>query len=451
MFSPIVAIFSVIRSRTERSSSRNGWSSRQTCEYHFFSWPSTICGADVLRLLLDGARRASSSAFFASSVSAGIALDVDVERARPADLDRQVADELLELVGPGDEVRLAVDLDQDADAAAGVDVARDEALAGVAAGLLRGRGETPLAKQGDGLVEVAVGLDERVLAVHEAGAGALAQLLDARGRDVRHVRSGSPVSVRGRLVAAAGAWFGCGDRRALGHRARRISRRRRLLLLGGFAGELRGDLLGRRLGRGRARHRSAAAAERAPGSRSSSSRVRLERQGARRRRGPRRARRRPTRRTRARRSSRPPARARRRATARSCWPSMQASATSVQSSRIERIASSLAGMMWSISSGSTFVSPVRDDRDLELVRLGDRDPLAVRVDDEDRARDALHLAHAADGQVELVHLVGELRGFLLRHPLEVAGLLAGLELLEQGDPLLDRREVGRACRRASAC
>ena len=83
----------------------------------------------------------------------------------------------------------------------------------------------------------------------------------------------------------------------------------------------------------------------------------------------------------------------------------------------------------------------RDDRDLELVRLGDGDPLAMRVDDEDRARDALHLAHPADGQLELGQLLLELRGFLLRHPLEVARLLARLELLEQADPLLDRREV----------
>ncbi len=46
-----------------------------------------------------------------------------------------VAHELLELVGASHEVRLAVDLDEHADAAAGVDVARHEALAGVAAGL----------------------------------------------------------------------------------------------------------------------------------------------------------------------------------------------------------------------------------------------------------------------------------------------------------------------------
>ena len=83
-----------------------------------------------------------------------------------------------------------------------------------------------------------------------------------------------------------------------------------------------------------------------------------------------------------------------------------------------------------------------DDRDLELVGLGHGDPLAMRVDDEDGAGQALHLAHAAERALELGHLLGQLRGFLLGHPLEVAGLLARLELLEQADPLLDRDEVG---------
>ena len=84
-----------------------------------------------------------------------------------------------------------------------------------------------------------------------------------------------------------------------------------------------------------------------------------------------------------------------------------------------------------------------DDRDLELVGLGHRDPLAVRVDDEDGAREALHLAHAAERQRGACASSSvQLGGFLLGHPLEVAGLLARLELLEQPDPLLDRHEVG---------
>ena len=65
--------------------------------------------------------------------------------------------------------------------AAGMDVGGDEALAGVAAGLLGGRCLAPLAEQDDGLLEVAVRLLEGALAVHEAGAGALAELLDGVG------------------------------------------------------------------------------------------------------------------------------------------------------------------------------------------------------------------------------------------------------------------------------
>ena len=41
----------------------------------------------------------------------------DPLRGEPGDLNREVADELLELLGAGDEVRLAIDLDEDADAA----------------------------------------------------------------------------------------------------------------------------------------------------------------------------------------------------------------------------------------------------------------------------------------------------------------------------------------------
>ena len=174
---------------------------------------------------------------------------------------------------------------------------------------------------------------------------------------------------------------------AVGRAARRRSAGgRRLFLLGGFAGELGGDLL--RAGLGRRRRASAPGRSGGrPGRRSSSSSASGSNVSA----AP------PARAATSSsdadlvvlglgRRSRPPARARPARAARSCWPSMQASAISWQSSRIDRIASSLAGMMWSISSGSTFVSPVADDRDLELVRLGDRDPLAVRVDDEDRAR-----------------------------------------------------------------
>ena len=85
-------------------------------------------------------------------------IGIRVQRRQTGDLDGEVADELLELLRPGDEVRLAVHLDEDAEAAARVDVAADQALAGVAVGLLGGRGEPALAQHAGRLLEVPVGV-----------------------------------------------------------------------------------------------------------------------------------------------------------------------------------------------------------------------------------------------------------------------------------------------------
>jgi len=62
--------------------------------------------------------------------------------------------------------------------------------------------------------------------------------------------------------------------------------------------------------------------------------------------------------------------------------------------------------------------------ELELAGLGDGDPLAMRVDDEDHAGQALHLADAAECVAEVVHLLDELGNFLLGEPLEIAAGLA---------------------------
>ena len=145
--------------------------------YHLASWPSTIFSRIASGFACTDSS-AARAAFFASRTSSGMRSMSTYCGGEAGDLHGEVADELLELVGAGHEVGLAVDLDQHADAAAGVDVAGDEALAGVAAGLLRRGGEALLAQLRDGLVHVAAGLLERALAVHHAGAGPLAQLLD---------------------------------------------------------------------------------------------------------------------------------------------------------------------------------------------------------------------------------------------------------------------------------
>src|SRR5262249_20164550 len=95
------------------------------------------------------------------------------------DLHAEVLHQLLELRGLRDEVGLAVDLDQDADLAAGMDVGADGALGRRAGRPLRGLREPALAEEPDGLLEVALGLAERLLTVEEPGPGLLPQLLDA--------------------------------------------------------------------------------------------------------------------------------------------------------------------------------------------------------------------------------------------------------------------------------
>src|SRR6185437_13349785 len=96
----------------------------------------------------------------------------------------------------GDEIGFRVDLDQHAVAA--VLGQRDAAFGGHAIGLLVGLGETLLAQPFDRRVDVAVVLGERFLALHHAGAGALAQFLDHRGGDIHVATSSAWARRRGR-------------------------------------------------------------------------------------------------------------------------------------------------------------------------------------------------------------------------------------------------------------
>src|SRR5215470_3450030 len=84
----------------------------------------------------------------------------------------------------------------------------------------------------------------------------------------------------------------------------------------------------------------------------------------------------------------------------------------------------------------------RDDRDLELARLGDGDVLLVRVDDEDRARELAHVLQAAQRLLELVVLALEAEDFLLVDALERAVLRHLLDGAHPVERALDRFEVG---------
>ena len=117
----------------------------------------------------------------------------------------------------------------------------DQAFGGGAAGLLGGGGEALGAQPVDRGFHVAVGLGERLLAVHHAGAGALAQFLHSRGRDLSHVsyplnRSPAKAGVQSVRYAGLGSRLrrehsrlklrSAGFDRRLGHRADVLAARR---------------------------------------------------------------------------------------------------------------------------------------------------------------------------------------------------------------------------------
>ncbi len=109
--------------------------------------------------------------------------DVDVGRVIERDRD-DAAHQSLEVVVAGDEIGLGIDLDDDADIV--LDRDADEAVGGDAPALLGGLGEALLAQPVDGGLDVAARLGQRVLAIHHARAGLLAQILDQPGGDRSH-------------------------------------------------------------------------------------------------------------------------------------------------------------------------------------------------------------------------------------------------------------------------
>src|SRR5262249_2600571 len=98
-------------------------------------------------------------------------------------------------------LRLAANADHCGDRL--VDIDRNLALGRLTAGAFRGLGDSLLAQQLRGCLDVAVSLDQRLLAVHHSRAGQLAELLDLARRD----RGGhhAPLSTVAGSVAGSGA------------------------------------------------------------------------------------------------------------------------------------------------------------------------------------------------------------------------------------------------------
>ena len=71
-----------------------------------------------------------------------------------------------------------------------------------------------------------------------------------------------------------------------------------------------------------------------------------------------------------------------------------------------------------------------------------RDVLLLRVEDEHRVGQLLHVADAAEVALELLELAAEEERFLLGHGVELAGVAHALVLLHLADALGDGLEVG---------
>src|SRR5215217_3486145 len=150
-----------------------------------------------------GPRPLLQDAALAGDVLLGDVLEGDVLGIHRGDVDRHLARELLEILVSRHEVGLALNLDERALAAVGVDVGGDDALRGAASTALGGRGGALLAEDLDRLLLVALGLLESVLDVHHGSAGALPERLHL-GSAHRH-QEVPPLWVR----AGSGAGLGC--------------------------------------------------------------------------------------------------------------------------------------------------------------------------------------------------------------------------------------------------
>ena len=101
--------------------------------------------------------------------------------------DRELADSLheaLKRLVAGDEIGLGIDLDKGAGWSARSDA--DQPLGGDPAGLFGGGGQPFFAQPVDRRFDIAAAVAERPLAVHHAGTGLVAQLLDQRRGHLDH-------------------------------------------------------------------------------------------------------------------------------------------------------------------------------------------------------------------------------------------------------------------------
>src|SRR3954470_10686996 len=105
-------------------------------------------------------------------------LTADVLRIGCCDVHRDVVQQLFEIVSAGNEVALAIELEQHSDLAASMDIARHRPFICASRSFLASRGYPLLAQNNHRLLDVAVRLGKSILAVANGGAGLVAQLFN---------------------------------------------------------------------------------------------------------------------------------------------------------------------------------------------------------------------------------------------------------------------------------
>ena len=134
--------------------------------------------------LPDAAAWCAVDFFFLVDVGFGYFVLADEAGVDRGDVHGDVLEELLEVIGAGYEIAFAVELDEHADLAAGVDVGADGAFVGGAAGLLGSRRHAALAQHDEGFFHVALGFLQGLEAVAHGRAGFFAEFFDLLGVDL---------------------------------------------------------------------------------------------------------------------------------------------------------------------------------------------------------------------------------------------------------------------------
>jgi hypothetical protein len=104
---------------------------------------------------------------------------------------RQFPQKSLEVFGPGHEIGLAIQLQQDRCLAGRIHVRRDQPVAGHPVGPFGRRRRSLLAQNHNGFVKIAAGLGQRALAIHQSGAGFGPEFRYTLAGNIRHRKRSS--------------------------------------------------------------------------------------------------------------------------------------------------------------------------------------------------------------------------------------------------------------------